>query len=146
MALHSAFFHYALSSDVVADGNGQSSNTYHITSDAGNILMALDSDHTYHITQLHIGIESVSDNALVALCALDSNSSDAGRTLLSQEYKITSGAANTTGDALVVDFNPPIKVAYSSVASGNAYLSLQVTPNDSDAAISASYNGFTLTA
>lgn len=142
MSIHSSFYRFALSSDVAADGNGQSSNAagYHVTSDAGNLLMALSTDRAYHITQLHASIESVSDTALVSLVGLDSNTSDATPTRLTKQYSLATGAALLTpDDGTNIDFNPPIKIN----AAAYAYLSVHLDVNDSDALVAAAYNGFT---
>ena len=143
MSIHTSFYKFSTGSDTVGDGNGQSSVAYLVTSDAGDVLMALSSDHRFHVTQMHVTLESLSDSVRFALCTADSNSSDAGITRQSQFYEIGTGAAVGANMSQTVNFNPPIKITYSSTASGNGYLGMYIHANDSDANVGIAYSGFT---
>ena len=140
MPYQNTFFAFvAESSDTVADGNGQSSVAYHITSDAGSVLMALDSDQTYYVTDLHLTLETVADWVEYCLVTLDSNSSDATATKISPTYRLGVGATDSEHMSKIIGFNTPIDVDASSTV---AYLSLNLLLSDSDAAVSAGYVGF----
>ena len=142
MALLTGFHRFALASDLVADGNGQSSNAdgYFCTSDAGNLLLKLDTDATTYVTQFHLSLGSVSDTVGAHLQTVDSNSSDAGNAAaVTMVYNLATGAALSGADHLEIDYNPPIKVIPSATA---VYLTPFLDINDSDALVSASYSGF----
>lgn len=142
MSIHTSFYKFEPSSNYASNGDGQSSNVSRVLGDTdiASMIMTLSSDAVYHFTQLMLGETVTTMAAALTLVSLDSDAdADATPTPISQTLGHTFTAATGPAHA-VFNFNPPIKLSYSSQAN---FVSVLLGVADSDNIPAMSYSGFT---
>ena len=140
MSLHTTFFKFETSSDFGSNADGYSSHAF--TAPSTNLGLEMSSDYAYHITQLHIGGTVAEDTPSAAIVTSTGGGvdTDCSPTRHSPDYHYVAPAALTGLSEAVVNFNPPIKIPYSSTKS---HISLYIHLADSIDVPSFAYNGFT---
>ena len=143
MSLHTSFFKFETSTDFGSNSEGYTSlaGLAHV-SVSTNLGLEMSSDLAYHITQLHIGGTVAADtpSAAIVTSTGGGRGTDCSYTRHSAFYHTVAPAALTGLSEKVVDFNPPIKIAFSSTKS---HISLAIFLADSEDVPSFGYNGFT---
>ena len=130
-------FRFVTSSDYKAGANGLSSAAFVATSDVGNLLLTLDSDHQYQLQDLYLSLNTVSDNIRVEPGTLDSDGASGTFTPIGPSIQVSQGAslAGDQDDHVSYRFGPQF-----SYGTGANFFSLKITPNDSDAEASIAYS------
>lgn len=141
MGLQGVFHQFVLASDYVAAANGASSAAFVAGSDIGNLLFALDSDRQYFITDIDVGLHTVSNEVTFVIGTLDSDGAAGVFTPVHSGVQAASGAALAGDQDVHITRGTPIKVRYSDSAN---FLGVRLSPTDSDTVINGGYSGFSL--